>query len=387
MRVAAGLDSLVLGEAQILGQVNRAYRDAVLHNTAGAVLSHLFMRAIHAGKRARNETGISRYTTSISHAAANLARTRLGALDRLHALVVGAGEMARLAAEAIQMQGVGRITVINRTYSSAERLAADVGGEAVPWEQLDELLAQVDLVMSATGAPHVVIRRADAERAMVRRNGRMLAFFDVALPRDVEEEVCALSGVTCYDVDDLQDAVDENIAQRTAQTPHVEAIIAEEAVEFQEWLREREVVPVIVDMRQNAHSTARAEVAEAMRRVRNLAPESADAVEEVVERLAHRLVNKLLHEPTVRLKEHASTGDGYAYAHAVRELFALETLRPPLHSRLDDEPCTGCTICTGWPVVEASLADAFLNAVVAPCSAHEDRSYLVALAQEAVPGD
>jgi len=331
MRVAAGLDSLILGEPQILGQVHRAYRDARLGEVSGPVLSHLFMQAVHTGKRARSETDISRYTTSISHAAANLAGATLGDLSAQHVLVVGAGEMAQLAAAAIKNKGAQRITVINRTYSAAEQLAGSVGGDAVAWDQFHSMLQQVDLVLSATGAPHLIVHQADVAAALPARKGRPLVFFDVALPRDVEHAVAELDGVICYDVDDLQAAVDENLTQRQSEAPRVEAIIAQEAAYFHDWLLERQVVPVLVDMRQRARIIADAEVADAERRLHNLTsddPEIADAVDAVVERMAHRLVNKLLHEPTIRLKEHAAAGDGYAYADAVRDLFALKSQRP-----------------------------------------------------------
>lgn len=398
MRVAAGLDSLVLGEPQILGQVNRAYKEATVTDTAGPLLSHLFMAAIGAGKRARNETDISRYTTSISHAAANLARHTLGDLSQLRVLIVGAGEMARLAGEAITMQGARHITVINRTYSSAERLAADIDGEPVLWERLHEQLTAVDLVLSATGAPHTVIHRHEVAAALAGRNGRPLAFFDVALPRDVEEAVAELPGVRCYSVDDLQAVVDDNMAQRRAEVPAVEAVVAQEAAYFHEWLLARGVVPVLVAMREQARTVAAAEVAEAMRRVRRVVPEEGEAVEAVLERMAHRLVNKLLHQPTVRLKEHAAAGDGYLYAHAVRDLFALEPQRPePAPSKAQVQPsaagdtlsqaadtCTSCTVCTTWPDADGAVPTETVLHAHTPCAQTDASHSLLALAQEAV---
>lgn len=408
MQVAAGIDSLVLGEPQILGQVNRAYKEATLTDTAGPLLSHLFMAAIGAGKRARNETSISRHTTSISHAAANLAHQTLGDLSRLRVLVVGAGEMARLAGEAITMHGAQYVTVINRTYSSAERLAANIDGEAVVWTHLHEQLTRVDLVLSATGAPHTVIHREEVAAAMAERNGRPLAFFDVALPRDVEAAVAELPGVRCYSVDDLQAVVDENMAQRRAEIPAVEAVIAEEAAYFHEWLLERSVVPVLVAMREEARSVAAAEVAESMRRVHRVAPDESEALERVLERMAHRLVNKLLHQPTVRLKEHAAEGDGYFYAHAVRDLLALDPQRllpaPTAEPAIEMpekivDSCTSCTACTTWsdhrphhephhePHPDKVVRSIYKFATTTPCATRNGLHPLLTLAQEAVYGD
>ena len=324
MCVASGLDSLVLGEPQIQGQVHRAYAEAHAAAATGPILSHLCTQAIHAGKRARTETAISRHTTSISHAAANLARMKLGNLAQTSALIVGAGEMAQLAAHAMQMQGAGAIHVINRTFASAQKLADDVDGRAAPWHELPAMLAQVDLVITATGAPHTVIHRTDVLTALAQReeaDGRPLMFIDVAVPRDVDATVATLPSVICYDVDDLQTAVDANLAQREAEVPKVEAIIYEEVIDFEDWLRGREVAPTIIDLRRKARAIAAAEVAEASRRV-------SEADVQVLERLAHRLVNKLLHEPTIQLKAQAAEGEGHAYAHTVRELFALDEAAP-----------------------------------------------------------
>ena len=324
MQVSSGLDSLVLGEPQIQGQVHRAYAEAHAAAATGPILSHLCTQAVHAGKRARTETDISRHTTSISHAAANLARMKLGDLQQISALILGAGEMAQLAAHAMHMQGTGSIHVINRTLSTAEALAQEVAGQAAPWHALAEMLSQVDVVVTATGAPHTVIHRTDVLTALEQRaphsarvHGRPLVFIDVAVPRDVDEGVADLPGVICHDVDDLQTAVDANLSQREAEVPKVEAIIHEEVTDFEDWLCGREVVPTIVDLRRKARAIADAEVAQASRRV-------SEADVAVLERLAHRLVNKLLHEPTIQLKAQAAEGEGHAYAHVVRELFALD---------------------------------------------------------------
>lgn len=333
MSVASGLDSMILGEPQIMGQVVYAYKEAHAAHTTGPILSHLFGQAIYTGKRARTETDISRHTTSVSHAAARLAAQELGDLSTQKVLIIGAGEMAQLAAQAMTMHGVQDLTIVNRTYSSATELAEKVGGAPVPWHQIDEALIETDLVVTATGAPHIVIEKGDVEKILPQRNGRQLIFIDIAVPRDVEEAVAQLHNVACHDVDALQSTIDENMAQRQAELPKVHAIIAEEVSSVLDWLSQREVVPVIVDMRTKAKEIAAAEVAHAKRLLRKLEPngttphnadaDNIQAAEAIVERLAHRLVNKLMHDPVVQLKERAADGDASEYAYMLRDLFRL----------------------------------------------------------------
>jgi glutamyl-tRNA reductase len=319
MQVAAGLDSLILGEPQILGQVTQAFSDAQAAAKTGPILSHLFASAVHAGKRARTETAISRHTTSVSHAAALLAQEEIGDLRQAHTLIVGAGEMAELAAQAMHMHGAQDITCINRTYSKAEELANQVGGRALNWYHLSEALTWADVVLSATGAPHTVIYAADVDQILPHRGGRPLIFIDIAVPRDVEENVEELPTVQRFDIDDLEITLDANLAQRQAAIPQVQAIVSAEAADFMEWLQYRQVARVIADLRQKAEALAEAEIEQALQRL----PGLSEHEQKVVTLLAHRIVNKLLHEPTVRLKSRAASGNGYSYAHAVRELFML----------------------------------------------------------------
>ncbi|MCZ7544195.1 MAG: glutamyl-tRNA reductase [Anaerolineae bacterium] len=319
MRVAAGLDSMILGEPQILGQVGQAFHDAHAAGATGPILSHLFAEAVHAGKRARSETAISRHTTSVSHAAVLLAEAKLGDLSAARVVLVGSGEMAEQAARALQAHCAHDITCINRTYARAEALARRVGARARNWSSLAEALAQADVLLTATGAPHIVIDAGDVAAALPQREGRPLLIIDIAVPRDVDEAAGALPGVARYDIDDLQSAVDANLARRGTAVPQVEAIIDEEAVRFMEWLHSRQIVPVIADLRRQAEALARAEVEQALRRLEGLDAHG----QEVVARMAHRIVRKLLHTPTVRLKALAESGNGYVYAHAMWELFDL----------------------------------------------------------------
>jgi glutamyl-tRNA reductase len=320
MRVASGLDSLVLGEPQILGQVSHALAQAQSAETCGPVLSHLLAQAVHAGKRARTETDISRYTVSVSHAAALLVKQEIGDLRNVRALVVGAGEMAELAARALQMHGAESITVISRTYAHAEALAKRLDVQAVEWSRLTKTLIESDVVITATAAPHSVIHMGEVSAALMERGGRGMLFVDVAVPRDVDEAVGDLPRVVLYDIDDLQLVVDGHRAQRQAAVKDVEQIIAEELDTFVKWLHSRQVVPVIVDLRQKAEAIAESEVEQALRRM----PELDERDQAIIMQMAHRIVNKLLHEPTTVLKSHAAEETGLDYAQTLRELFALE---------------------------------------------------------------
>ncbi len=319
MQVASGLDSMILGEPQILGQVASAFQDAQGVGTAGPMLSQLFAQSLHTGKRARSETAISRYTTSISHAAALLASDKLENLAEANALIIGAGEMAVLAAQAIQRMGTSNITFINRTYTRAQALADEIHAQALNWQHLSDALRKADVVITATGAPHTVIHRDDVVRILSDRTRSPLLFLDIAVPRDIEEAVGDLPGVMLFDIDDLQSAVDANLTQREAAIPDVNQIIAQEIEGFSDWVASRDIVPIINELRRKATEIAALEVTQTLNKLDNL--ENHD--EAMIKRMAHRIVNKLLHEPTIRLKAHAANGDAYDYANVMQDLFAL----------------------------------------------------------------
>ncbi len=325
MRVASGLDSMILGEPQILGQVSHAQTEAHIAGTSGPILSHLFDLAAHAGKRARTETSIGRHTTSISHAASLLVKEKVGDLETLELLIIGAGEMAEVAAQALRSHGAKDLRFINRTYNRAENLACQYEGQAVNWYHLADALVTADAVICATGAPHIVIHADDVQPVLSQRSGRSLLFVDIAVPRDIEESVGRLPGVACYDIDQLQSVVDSNLAQRQAAIPDVEAIISEEVDRFDSWLQGRQVLPVLVELRKQAQEIADVELARNQYYLDELAPECQEKVNQMVQ----RIVNKMLHEPTVRLKQSAADGNGVAYAHALRELFALDSAPTP----------------------------------------------------------
>ncbi len=320
-RVAAGLDSLILGEPQILGQVADAYTAAREAGAARQALSPLFRAAQRAGRRARAETAISRNPASISSAAAGLAQGVVPDLQRARVLIVGAGEMAELAVEALRSRGARHITVMSRTLDRARQLAARWEGQALTYDSLVESLAESDIVITSTSAPHFIITPERAAAALLRRARRPLVLIDIAVPRDVAPEVARLPGVHYYDIDQLKARLDGALSDREQEVPRVEAILAEEAAAFAEWQRTQSVTPLITTWRARADAIRQAEVDRALRRL----PGLGQAERQQIELLTQSLVNKLLHDPTLRLKAEAGAGDAGSYAEAVRHLFALNS--------------------------------------------------------------
>jgi len=327
LRVACGLDSQMLGETQILGQVSQAFAAARSAGTSGPSLTYLFSRAAHAGKRARSETEISRGATSISHAAVVLLEKELGDLSGRSVLVVGAGETAELAVEALHKHGALDVSCINRSLSSALALALRTGCRALPWAELTQALVSADAVIAATGAPHPVIYAADVTPALAQRRRLPLVAVDIAVPRDVDLPVGALPGVVLHDIDKLEVTLDRNLSRRRAAVPEVEAIIAEETQAVMDWLHGREATGVVAELREQARSVAEAELGGALRKLEGLDQNA----QEIISRMANRIVSKLLHEPTRRLKSRASSEDFPVYRDAVVDLFGLKdvTLHQP----------------------------------------------------------
>jgi glutamyl-tRNA reductase len=329
-RVAAGLDSLIPGEAQILGQVRAAYEAACESDAVGPALHRLFGQALRVGRRVRTETAIAENPASISSAAAELAERLLGDLRDRRVLVIGAGKMADLAAVNLAARGAQSIVVANRSPESAMRLAERFGGHAVGLDALEEELVRADLVVASTSAEGQVVGADDVGRALAQRAGRPLSFIDIAVPRDLDPAIGELDGCHLYDIDDLQSVVDASVASRREEAVRAEAIVAEEGERFLEWWRSLDVVPAIASLRARAESIRRAELERAERRLASLTPSERQAVEA----LTSQIVAKLLHLPTVRMKEAAAAEDGLAYAEAVRHLFDLEgDDRSPGHSR------------------------------------------------------
>jgi len=313
-RVAAGLDSMVPGEGEILGQVRSAFEVGA----AGPVLDRLFRQALHAGKKVRAETAIAESPASVSSAAAALAQQVFGQLDECLVMLVGAGHVAELAARSLAARGAHIAVVANRSVDRAEALAVRFGGVGIPLEAAAERLADVDVLVSSTGAPGRTFGRADVEAALRARKGRPLFLIDLAVPRDLDPAIHELDGCYLYDIDDLESVVAASLAGRRREAARAEAIVAEEGERFRGWLASREVVPAIASLRAWAEEIRAAELERARGRL-GLSESQHAAVESVTA----QIVNKLLHLPTVRLKEAAAGADGGSYAEAVRHLFDL----------------------------------------------------------------
>ncbi len=317
--VASGLDSAVLGETEILGQVRQAWERAQAEGGAGSTLNLLFRHAIETGKRARTETDISRHTASVSHAAVEMATERLGTLQGSAVLVVGAGEMGEGITVALAGAGAERITVTNRTAERAATLAERVGGSVLPFAHLSRAIADVDVVLTCTGAGDVVIDAASVSAAMTDRSGRPLLVVDIAVPRDVDGAVGGLPDVTLLDLDDLRDWAARGLEARAGEASQVRAIVSDEVERYVMEAMARQAAPLVAQMRERADAVRRAELDRFARKLGALEPAERDAVEA----LTKAIVAKLLHEPSVRLKDDAGTPRGERNASAVRDLFDL----------------------------------------------------------------
>jgi glutamyl-tRNA reductase len=314
-RVAAGLDSMVPGEGEILGQVREAYEAGA----PGAILDRLFRQALHAGKKARAETAIGESPASVSSAAAALAQQVFGDLDGCRVLLVGAGHVAELTARSLAARGASIAFVANRSPQRAHELAGRFGAEAIRLEEAADRLAGVDVLLSATGSPERTLTRGHVEAALRDRKGRPLFLIDLAVPRNLDPEIHEVDGCFLYDIDDLESVVAAGLAGRRREAARAEAIVATEAERFRAWHASREVVPEIASLRAWAEEIRAAELERARARL-GLSDDQHAAVESVTA----QIVAKLLHLPTVRLKEAAAGANSGSYAEAVRHLFGLD---------------------------------------------------------------
>ncbi len=313
-RVAAGLDSMVPGEGEILGQVRTAH-DA---GATGPILDRLFRDALHAGKKARTETAIGESPASVSSAAAALAEQVFGELDGRTVLVVGAGETGELAVKSLVARGATIAFVANRTAERAQELTRRFGGLPLRLEDVAESLEHVDVVLSSTAAPGWTLSRGDVERVLHARKGRPLFLIDLAVPRDLDPAIHELDGCYLYDIDDLEAVVAETLAGRRREAERAETIVVGEADRFREWQASLDVVPAIASLRARAEEIRAAELARA---------KLSGAERRAAESVTAAVLNKLLHLPTIRMKQAAAAADGVIYADAVRHLFGLEDER------------------------------------------------------------
>ncbi len=316
-RVTAGIESQVLGEAEILGQVRSAFVAATDARSTNAYLARLFHCAIRVGRRARNETEIGRHGLSVSAAAVALARKTLGDLSTRCVLVISAGEAGKLTAHALQDCGVARMLVVSRRLERAKELAAELAGEAMPIDRLGEALGCSDIVITSSGSPSFIIRHDMVSDVMSRRDGCPLLLIDIAVPRDVDPAVRGLDGVHLYDIDDLQSVAEANRRARQKESAAVEAIVQEEAARFLDWSRSLAVVPTISALRRESDKMRRAEVAKTLAHL----PDLTDEEKQHIESLTEAIVKKILHRPISRLK--AKDG-GQAYVEAARDLFGID---------------------------------------------------------------
>jgi glutamyl-tRNA reductase len=318
--VAAGLDSMIIGEAEVQGQVKRAYELALVEGVTGPIANRLFRDALGAGKRARTETDIGRSRVSVSSVAVELARSVLGELGSRRVLVIGAGENGELTAKALRERGVETIFVANRRYDRAIGLAQRFGGRAVRFDDLPGELIQADIVVSSTGSPHQIVGADELQLVMELREGRPLLLIDIAVPRDIDPTVRELAGITLYDMDDLQREVARNMSGREAEAARARAIVEQEVERFGDWLGSLDVVPTVAALRARGEEVVQRVLRENESRWESL----GDADRDRVETLARAVVSRLLHEPTIRIKAAAEKGGSYVYLQALRELFGLE---------------------------------------------------------------
>jgi glutamyl-tRNA reductase len=319
-RVAAGLDSMVMGEPQVFGQVKAAYRQAVDKKSTGVVLNRLIHRTFFVAKRVRSETGIGDNAVSVSYAAIELGRKIFGSLEDKQVLLIGAGEMAELAVEHLVGHHVGKVFVANRTFSRAASLAKTFDGRPVSMEEIPEMLQTVDIVVSSTGAPDLVITRAMVKAVLRRRRNNPLFFIDIAVPRDIDSAVHKLENVYLYDIDDLKEVVDDNLAQRKKEAVKAERIIEEVLLSFRDWYDRLAVVPTVVAMREKITDIARAEADKTLGSLKHLSDNDRAAVY----RMTAAIVNKVMHDPTTFLKNSADKKEKNRYLDIAKKLFGLE---------------------------------------------------------------
>jgi glutamyl-tRNA reductase len=324
-RVTAGLDSMILGEAEIQGQVKRAYELALVEGATGPILNRMFRGALTAGKRARTETAVGEKGVSIPSVAVELAQRNLGDLSARRVLLIGAGETSELTARALAARGSDAVFIANRGYNRAISLAERFGGNAVRIDELPTQLANADIVVSTTNSPHHLIERSELELIMGQRERRPLLVIDLAVPRDVDPECREIEGVSLYDVDEVQAIVERNASGREAEARRAGGIIDSELSRFERWLGSQEVMPTVSALRERADTIVDQVLSENTTRWESLSATDRERVE----MLARAIANRLLHEPTVRLKGAADRDDAYLQVSALRELFGLDAGTEP----------------------------------------------------------
>jgi glutamyl-tRNA reductase len=320
-RVASSLDSMVVGEPQILGQIKDAYFEATREKTSGVILNRLLHKAFHVAKRVRTETGVSDAAVSISYAAVELAKKIFYDLEDKKVLLIGAGEMAELAARHLMNQGVSAISVANRTFERAVQVAESFKGNPVSFEEIMGQLLEVDIVISSTASTEHIILHDDVKGSMRKRRNRPLFFIDIAVPRDVEPRVNKLDNVYVYDIDDLKGVIEVNMEQRLQEAVKAERIVEEEVIKFEKWLKTLAVVPTIVSLKEKAETIRLAEIKKSLTGLGELTPSQMEGVENLTASITEKIIN----DPILVLKRKADRATRDTYIDMMRKLFKLDS--------------------------------------------------------------
>ena len=323
-RVAASLDSMVVGEPQILGQLKNAYAIARSEGTVGGLLEQVMTRAFGVAKRVRTETGIGQMAVSVSYAAVELARNIFGSLNGHSVMIIGSGKMGELAAKHLHRSGAKRIFVTNRTWERAQEMAATFKGQAIEYSNFTSMLHEVDIIIASSGAPHYILNREDMQRVIRARKNKPMFVIDIAVPRNIDPAVNDVEGVFLYDVDDLEGVVNANIKERSKQAEQAEAIVTDEVERMMSRLKIAEVTPTIVSLQEQLENIRAAEVTRALRRIPSLTPEQHAQVAAQFEAMSKSIVNKIAHGPISAIRRNAGQPDGDQIIEAVRQAFHLQ---------------------------------------------------------------
>ncbi len=319
-RVACSLDSMMVGEPQILGQVKKSYRNSVSAKTSGVILNRLMHKAFNIAKKVRRETGIGDNAVSISYAATELASKIFSDISTRSVMLMGAGEMAELAVEHLISSGVKKIVVANRTFCNAVTLAEKFNGKAVKFEEMEAFLKEVDIIISSTGATEFILTAPQIKGIMRSRKNRPLFFIDIAVPRDLDPDINRISNCFLYDIDDLQDIVNDNIDERNKEAVKGERLVDEAVIKFRNWMESLEMVPTIVAIRKKIDTIAQAEIKKTVGSMPHLSPQDHEAIQ----RMTRSIADKIMHDPIRFLKNMGNHRDDARYLNAARHLFNLD---------------------------------------------------------------
>ncbi len=321
-RVASSLDSMIVGEPQILGQVKKAFRTSVTGKSSGVILNRLMHKSFNIAKRVRRETGIGDHAVSISYAAIELANKIFSDLGTKSVMLLGAGEMAELAVEYLITNGVKNISIANRTFCNAVTLAEKFNGNPIKFEERQAMLEEVDIIISSTGATQCILNADEVKKAMRKRKNRPLFFIDIAVPRDIDPDINKISNAYLYDIDDLNNIVNDNMEERQMEAVKGERLVEEAVVKFRRWLENLKLVPTIVDIKEKINSITEAETRKTLGHLKNL---SADDVA-AIERMTQSIAKKLMHDPILFLKNIGDHRDNSLYLSLTRQLFNLNNI-------------------------------------------------------------